>query len=128
MGALHDLCERYRDTVSFVVVYVREAHPEDGWVVTGNRDEEIIVNDPSNNAERLEIATTCALGLEINMPVVVDGIDDAVCRAYGGFPDRLALVAEGGRLAYISGVGPMGFLPDELEAAIRDSEASAPPG
>ena len=111
---------RHRDRVAFVVVYVREAHPEDGWVVTANRDEAILVDDPTSDDERLDVATTCALGLKIEMPVVIDGIDDAVCSAYGGFPDRLALVAPGGTLAYLGDMGPMGFVPADLDAAIRD--------
>jgi hypothetical protein len=39
--------ERYADRVAFVVVYIREAHPEEGWVVTPNRDEDIRVNRTS---------------------------------------------------------------------------------
>lgn len=37
------------------------------------------------------------------------------------FPDRdrLYLVGRDGRLTYAGGRGPMGFEPDELEAAIR---------
>ena len=57
MGALHELEERYADAVSFVVVYIREAHPEEGWVVTPNRDEDIRVNDPTDTDERVEVRT-----------------------------------------------------------------------
>ncbi|MBI2167945.1 MAG: hypothetical protein HYU28_00360 [Actinobacteria bacterium] len=119
MGALHDLYDRHEDRVAFLVVYVREAHPEDGWVVTPNRDEGILVNDATTTEERQELAMTCALRLEIRMPVVIDGIDDAVCSAYGGFPDRLALVGRGGVLRYLAEEGPWGFRPDDLAAAIE---------
>lgn len=123
MGALHDLYDRYRDAVAFVVVYVREAHPEGGWVVTQNRDEDIRVDDPTTDDEREALATACALRLAIRMPVVIDPIDDRVCSAYGGYPDRLALVGRGGSLRYLAEEGPFGFHPDELEAAIKDELA-----
>ena len=110
--------DQYRDRVAFVVVYVREAHPEDGWVVTQNRDEHIEILDPTDDDKRAEAATTCALRLAIRMPVVIDGIDDAVCRAYSGYPDRLALVGQGGELRYLANEGPFGFIPERLEEAI----------
>jgi hypothetical protein len=118
LGALHELWELHRDRVGFFVVYVREAHPEDGWVLTDNRDEHIEFLDPTTDEERAELATSCALGLAIHMPVVIDGVDDAVCRAYGGYPDRMALVGKGGLLRYLGNEGPFGFIPEELASAI----------
>ena len=67
--------ERHRDQVDFVVVYIREAHPEDGWVVTMNREQGIAFDDPTTDAERGEAAATCAIQLKIRMPVVVDAVE-----------------------------------------------------
>jgi hypothetical protein len=119
LGALHELWQRFGDKVEFAIVYIREAHPEDGWVVTPNRSEDIAVNDPTSDEEREEVAATCALRLKIRMPVVVDRIDDAIARAYGALPDRLYLIGRGGVVKYQGGPGPFGFKPDELEAAIQ---------
>ena len=119
MGPLHDLWERYREKVDFLVVYIREAHPEEGWVVTMNRDEDIRIDDPTTTEERNEVAATCAIQLKIRMPVVVDEIDDAIARAYGALPDRLYLVGAGGRVSFQGGPGPFGFDPTALEAAIE---------
>ena len=119
MGELHELWERFRDRVDFSVVYVREAHPEEGWVVTMNRDEDILINDPTSDDERQSVATECALRLKIQMPVVVDPISDEVARAYGALPDRLYLIDKGGKVAYQGGPGPFGFKPKELETAIQ---------
>jgi len=118
LGALHALYEEYRDRVAFYVVYIREAHPEDGWAFTMNRDEGIALVDPKSDDARTEVADACALNLRIDMPVLVDGIDDAVARAYGGWPDRLYLIAHDGTIAYQGEEGPMGFRPDELAAAL----------
>ena len=119
MGAIHELWERYREQVAFYVVYIREAHPEDGWVVTINRDQGITPTDPTSDDERLEVATACALNMKIRIPVVVDEIDDTVARAYGALPDRLYLIGAGGHIAFQGDAGPMGFKPPELEAAIE---------
>lgn len=104
--------------MAFCVVYIREAHPEDGWVVTPNRQQGISITDPTTDQERHDVATACALRLKIRMPVVVDSIDDRVARAYGALPDRLYLIGKGGRIAFQGGPGPMGFRPPELQQAI----------
>jgi hypothetical protein len=48
--------ERWRDRVAFFVVYIKEAHPEDGWVLAANRREGIAARDPQSHEERSEIA------------------------------------------------------------------------
>lgn len=126
MGALHELYDRYRDRVEFLVVYIREAHPEDGWVLTMNREEQVAVHDPTSAAERREVASTCLTRHAVRMPMVVDGVDDAAARAYGAWPDRLYLIGADGRVAYQGGEGPFGFKPEELGIAIaRELETRA---
>jgi hypothetical protein len=118
LGALELLHRAYADRVAFFLVYVREAHPEDGWVLTQNRREGIAIDDPADAAGRGEVAAACAARYTIDMPVLVDDIDDAVARRYGGWPDRLALIGRDRRVAYIGGPGPGGFVVSELEDAI----------
>ncbi len=65
------------------------------------------------------MAAMCAARLEMRMPMVVDGPDNAVASAYGGWPDRLYLVGRDRRIAYQGGEGPFGFRPAELERAIE---------
>ena len=52
------------------------------------------------------------------LPLLVDGIDDAVGRDYSGFPDRLYLIDREGRVAYKGGRGPFGYKPRELEQTL----------
>jgi hypothetical protein len=111
--------ERYAETVHCLVVYIREAHPEEGWVVTPNRDADIRVNDPTTRDERVDVAASCALQLKIRMPVVVDDLDDGIASAYGALPDRLYLLEKGGRIAFQGEPGPWGFNPEALESAIQ---------
>jgi Iodothyronine deiodinase len=116
LGELEAMAERYTGRVAFFVIYIKEAHPEDGWVLASNRDEGIAIDDPSSLPER----SACAVRLEIRMPVLIDGIDNETARQYGGWPDRLYLIGEDGRVAFQGEEGPSGFKPDELERAIEE--------
>jgi hypothetical protein len=118
LSALSRLHARHRDDVAFFAVYVREAHPEDGWVLMENRREGIAVHDPRTAQERTAVARACAVGTPLDLPVLVDGVDDGVARRYGAWPDRIYLIGRDGRVAYQGGPGPFGFSVDELEAAI----------
>ncbi len=81
----------------------------------------ILVEDPTNLNERLQVAQTCMTKLALEpIPAVVDRLDDKTNKAYAGWPDRLYLVGKDGRLAFAGGKGPFGFKPAELEAAIRN--------
>ena len=119
MGTLDALADRFRDRVSFLTVYIREAHPEEGWILPENRRSGVAVDEPRSDEARREVATACATTLRLRMPMVVDAVDNAVASAYGGWPDRLYLVGRNGRIAYRGGEGPFGFKPKELGAAIE---------
>ena len=121
---MHD---RWRKQVDFYVVYIKEAHPEDGWVLEMNRAQGIAVKDATSSVERAHVAESCALRLKIRMPVLLDALDNQVARTYGGWPDRLYLIDKGGRIAFRGGEGPAGFKPDELEQAIERELGVGPP-
>jgi hypothetical protein len=104
--------------VHFLLVYIREAHPEEGWIIPENRRSGIAVHEPATDDERRSVASTCAVKLDVRMPVAIDGVDNAVASAYGGWPDRLYLVDSDRRIVFQGGEGPFGFKPDLLEAAI----------
>ena len=105
--------------MQFLAVYVREAHPEEGWIISENRRSGLAIHEPANDDERRAVAATCAVNLRMKMPMVVDHIDNAVASAYGGWPDRLYLIRPDGRIAYQGGEGPFGFKPELLERAIE---------
>ena len=119
MGELEELHERHGDDVAFFIVYIREAHPEDGWVLADNRHEEIALDDPTTLEERADAAAVCALRLRTSLPILLDDVDDAVASAYGGWPDRLYLIGRNGSVAFQGEVGPFGFKPEELAHAIE---------
>jgi alkylhydroperoxidase family enzyme len=115
---LEELKRRYGDKVDFLAVYVREAHPTDGWRMASNDAAGVAVKQPRLLNERESVAKTCCSSLKISMPLVVDEMDDRVGHAYSGMPDRLYLIDRKGRIAYKSGRGPFGFKPGELEQSL----------
>ena len=119
MAALEAQHRRHGDRVTYLIVYIREAHPEDGWVLEENRAAGVSVRDPRSFEERVAVAATCALVLPTTIPMLLDAPDDPVASAYGGWPDRLYLIGRSGRIAYQGGEGPYGFDPDALDSAVR---------
>ena len=119
MGELEELYERHADEVAFFIVYIREAHPEDGWILADNRRDGVELADPVSLDERAAAADACAARLETRIPILLDGVDDAVASAYGGWPDRLYLIGRDGSVAFQGEVGPFGFKPAELAHAIE---------
>jgi hypothetical protein len=121
VGAINDLYERYKDKADFRVVYVREAHPDDGWQLPQNKRAGVVFNTPQTFAERLKIAEACGTGLMLKMPIVVDNMDDAVEAAYAGWPDRIYVIGKDGKVAFQGRPGPAGFKPAEAEEPLRRS-------
>jgi Iodothyronine deiodinase len=99
-------------------VYVREAHPIDGWRMESNDRVGVSVAQPRSNFQRVEVATQCHDLLEMSMPVLVDGVDDRVGSAYSGMPDRLYIIDREGKVAFKGGRGPFWFNPAEMEQAL----------
>ena len=110
--------KRYGNRVEFIGVYVREAHPTDGWRVEGNDRAGVSFAQPTTKEERDSVAAKCCTALKMTIPLLVDSLSDAVGHAYSGMPDRLYLIDKYGRVAYKGGRGPFGFKPGELEHAI----------
>ena len=110
---------RISKDVEFFIVYIREAHALDSRSPMGG-GRAPIMEDPVTQSERDAVATTCMTKLDLApIPALVDGLDDAVNKAYAGWPDRMYLVGVDGKIAYHGGRGPFGFKPDELEDAIK---------
>jgi hypothetical protein len=79
----------------------------------------LAVREPTTDEERRVVASTCAADLRMRMAMVVDGVNNAVASAYGGWPDRLYLIARDGAIAFQGGEGPFEFKPEALERAIE---------
>src|SRR5262249_45180319 len=77
-AALDGLPQKYNGDATFLMVYVREAHPTDGWVMASNAKVGVAVKQPTSLAERVEVAGKFCEKLKPTMPFVVDDVNDAV--------------------------------------------------
>jgi hypothetical protein len=116
------MAARYTGVVPFLLVYVREAHPTDGSLAPENVRQGILLSSAKTQEEKDAHADTCVVKLDIHFPTLVDKMDNKVERDYAAWPDRLYLVGEDGRVIYKSAPGPAGFLPRELDAAIKKTQ------
>ncbi len=110
--------ERQKDVADFLFVYVREAHPTNGWVMKSNEKVGVAVAQPTTYEERSAVAEQCAAKLKPSIPLLVDDLSDTVGNAYSGMPARLYVIDTEGKVAYKSGRGPFGFKPEEMEQAL----------
>jgi hypothetical protein len=109
---------RFKDDANFLMVYVREAHPTDGWAMASNDRAGVAFKQPTTTAERAEICEAFRKRLKPGIPVVVDDITDPVNTAYSGNPVRLYVIDSKGKVAYKAGRGPFGYKPGEMEQAL----------
>jgi hypothetical protein len=112
------LYQRYKDQVDVFAVYIREAHPSDGWKMEHNDQVGVTVDQPKTLEARNLVASRCCQALHLPMPLLVDTITDQVNRTYSGFPDRLYLIDREGKVIYKGGRGPYGYKPRELEQTL----------
>jgi hypothetical protein len=120
VGRLESIYREHGDRVNFLLVYIQEAHPTDGWQVPINETESVLHAQPTTDEEREVVAKACTRDLTISIPTLIDRMTNEVDRAYAALPTRLYLIDSQGLIAYRGGPGPWGLKPEELEAAVLD--------
>jgi len=96
------------------VVYILEAHPIDAWQDDNNLRDKIAVVSARSEDERCATATTCVTKLSLQIPPLIDDLNNSTEGAYTAWPDRLYVIDREGRIAYKSQPGPYGFKPAEV--------------
>jgi len=99
-------------------VYIAEAHPEDEWQMDSNKKEQLVFNQPKVFEERRELAKVLVDRLGYRVPLAIDSLDNRADKSFAAWPERIYVLAPGGRVAYKGGMGPFGFEPDEAETAL----------
>ena len=118
---------RHKGRATFVMVYVREAHPTDGWKMDSNGKVGVALKQPTTAGERGEACALFRKKLNPEMTVLVDDISDPAGTAYSGMPARLYVIDAKGKVAYKGGRGPFGFKPGEMEQALVMALVDAAP-
>ena len=112
--------------MTFYVVYIQEAHPTDLWTMSSNTRDHVLYASPQSDGERAGTASACVRNLGIQIPAIIDGIENRTERAYTAWPDRLYLIGTNGRVAFKTAAGPFGFSAKYLEQALEKEVAEHP--
>jgi hypothetical protein len=116
---LNELYAKYKDQVQFYLIYIREAHPAQGWQVPNNLIEDILYDEPATDDERTEVAAACQIDLGIDMPMLVDSIANDIDNNYVGLPMRQFLIDEDGKIVYAGKKGPFGWDDEGFEEELK---------
>jgi len=112
---MNEIYRTYSDRVSFLCVYIREAHPTDGWAVPDN----VEYAEPKTMEERAAVAGVCQMKLNMEMPMVLDNMKNTVDEKYNTLPERLYVLDKDGRVAWRSVAGSFGFDVEAWAEAIQ---------
>ncbi len=105
----------YKDHIEFLIVYIREAHPNK--LREGN--ETGIVGRPKTFKERVILATECVLKYKFTIPMVIDGMDGKVNGDYQAAPVRVTVTDIDGKVAFYGGKGPFDFKLPPVEKVLK---------
>ncbi len=114
---MQSLYEVLSDRARCFIVYIAEAHAVDGWQTDSNEAAGIRIEQHKAFRERWETAQLCAERLDLTIPTLVDGMDDAACEAFSAWPERMYILHEG-RIHYRGGQGPYDFDVPEARASL----------
>jgi len=109
---------KYGDRVRFLTLYIKEAHTEDEWQMDSNAKDkdDVCYPQPKTTAARVAIANDFVKRFHYEVPLAVDPIENGANAVYAGWPERLYIVDESGKIVYKGKTGPFGFHPEEVES------------
>ena len=105
--------------MKFCLVYIREVHPTARSRIGKSSYDGVSIPQAKTELERTFAAEQMCTELSLDLPTVIDNLQNTTSHDYLAFPDRLYLVGRDGRVAYRGGPGPFAFEPQELDDAIQ---------
>jgi hypothetical protein len=126
LAQIEELSVKYRDVANFVIVYVKEAHPEDEWQMPDNEESGVVYSQPTTIEERRELARAFVDEMDVATETLLDDIDNTAMACYAAWPERLYVIDTNGRIVYKGGMGPFYFDPDEVDAVLQEQFAKEP--
>ncbi len=108
--------DQYKDRADFLAVYIREAHPTDEWEMKSNLTQNVCYPQPKTLAQRVAIANDFVKRFHFPIPLGIDAMNDLADHLYGGWPERLYVIDETGKIVYRGGMGPFNYHPAEVSA------------
>ena len=84
-----------------------------------NKDDKFVFNQPKELEERRTLARLLPDRLKYRIPVALDPMNAPADRAYSAWPERIYVIAAGGRVEYKAEPGPFGFEPEQAEKYLK---------
>lgn len=125
--SLEQLYQKYKAKAEFFLVYIREAHPSDGWQVGANKRDRVIYKEPKTADARAVVAESCLTELKLTMPFLLDDMDNSTEQSYRGSPNRIYVIDLEGKVVMKGRRGPGGVNLPAAEAALKKLLAKPAP-
>lgn len=81
-----------------------------------NVAEDICYPQPTTLVQRVAIANDFVKRFHFPLPTAIDPMNNSADRTYGGWPERIYIIDESGRVVYRGGLGPFNYHPSEARA------------
>jgi hypothetical protein len=119
LEGMEDVYQTHKANCHFYFIYIKEAHASDGRVSGVNLQAEIRISQHLNFGARSDAARLCTGTLKLSMPVLLDGMGNAIETRFSAWPNRCYLIDKGGIIRYKGRRGPSGTTPHLVQAAIQ---------
>ena len=110
------IASSYQEDADFIFIYIREAHPVDGWYIGF---APFSISNHQNLAERFEAAELLKNVIKDFVPIFVDNMKDEAALAYGAVPERLYIVRNGS-VVFEGGGGPLFYSLEKMEKSLAN--------
>ncbi len=96
---LNSLYRQNRLATEFFVVYTAEAHPAGGWEPQRNLDDKVRIEQHATAADRETQAKALRDILKLEVPILIDTMDNRLTQALGTMPNGVVVIGRDGRIA-----------------------------
>jgi hypothetical protein len=93
-----------------------------------NLDEGVCYPQPKSLAQRVTIANDFIQRFHFPIPLGIDSMANTADAVYAGWPERVYILDESGKIVYRGGLGPFQFHPEEARAWLEQRFPSARAG
>lgn len=114
LGDFRQLVKDFTDVATFVTVYIKEAHPTDGWKINSNNYK---VASHQCIQERVKAAKHLE-AFHLPCPVVVDLMDNNGTYAYAAASERLYII-QNEYCLFKGGIGPEDYRVDDVREWLK---------
>eukprot|EP01084_Bolivina_argentea_P024160 45071_1 len=113
------LIQKYENkiNINFVLVYISEAHPSDGWIYKNN----VQIKQHKNMNNRID---ACKLLINLwtkqqqfikhyiannKLNIFVDTMSNDIARIFGAWPERFVIINDNFKVVFKGGYGPLNY-------------------